>query len=513
MLLNKSNISSITISTLLFIFLVTIPTLSLKSDIWDGTIIEYASKTNNFNGIYKFFIESHWFLQYPLSVGIIKISNFFSIGYKNMNAIIVSIIFILIIIELTIYTKNIFKFSNLEILLMTLFVAVYPVWNVLLSSIMTLHIFCIALGLVSIRFIHSNSKIKFILGYILLIFSFNLQSLFLFLPCLSYTYDVNANGKNNNFPSFKTFLIFSTGAFFYILFNFIYPPIGLYKNYNSISFFSSIGLKSFILGVILYLTFLAPILTLIIFVCLKKFNITKSIVKNQYNLILSSLNINIISVIFLLISSIGSYLFVGKFSYIFDTIDWGGRQAILLFLPLGILNIFAIRFIKEKFIFSSKTIKALFLIFILTPNFIFLSTGVLFKLNRQKFVYDLEILLKKNKNTIPNGGIVQFICNNAPKPNLRFYETNLMMYNSIGIANYWTSLNKTVDNDFKIPEYIISDKNHQQEYIFNFNKDYKDIHTIIELESINYDGLVNVFKNFFYPKRFKIIKIKSIKYK
>ena len=96
---------------ILFIITITIPTFLMSSDIWDGTIIEYASRINDYNGLYSFFIESHWYLQYPLSVAIIKIANLFLISYKDCNSIFMLLIMIFIFNEISILVQKLYNFN------------------------------------------------------------------------------------------------------------------------------------------------------------------------------------------------------------------------------------------------------------------------------------------------------------------------------------------------------------------------------------------------------------------
>ena len=84
---------------LLFLILVTAPILTMSRDMWDGTIIEYASMVNNYSGLKNWFLESGWFLQFPLSLFIIETAQVTGLSYKNTNALFVFFVAVLLFRE------------------------------------------------------------------------------------------------------------------------------------------------------------------------------------------------------------------------------------------------------------------------------------------------------------------------------------------------------------------------------------------------------------------------------
>ena len=64
------------------------------------------------------------------------------------------------------------------------------------------------IGLYSIRMIHSKKYSKKILGFLFFLCSLNFQSQLIYLPVISYIYDLNKKFKNENskiiFPSIET---------------------------------------------------------------------------------------------------------------------------------------------------------------------------------------------------------------------------------------------------------------------------------------------------------------------
>jgi hypothetical protein len=465
---------------------------------WDGTIISFANDINNYNGIYVYFMESNWILQYPLSVFIIELSKFLAISYKNTNSIFVFFVMFLILNEVKLFSRDFLKFGRLAIVLVTCIFVIFPVWSVLLSSIMTLHLFCIALGLISIRFIHSKNIIKIILGYIFLVFAINFQSLLVFLPILSLFYDLN-NESVLEIKSIKkigknSYIIFIIVFLYYFLFNKIYPPSGIYEKYNNTNNIFKSDTKELLSHIFYYLTYFVPIITILFFSIRYK-------LFNSKNLML----------IFLSISSFIPYIIVGKSCAIWQVADWNSRQGFLLAFPVSLLFI---NLTKNVYHFNLKnnirqTYLFVLMFIVMSVNFILIMIGVTYKINRQIYLDKLTILISNYQKYIPNGGRIQIIDVNQPKPVLRTYESNYLLYKATNSPYYWTKISEKVDSTFLIPDKIIKNKHYQLEYNFINKKEYSKYHTIIYIKSFKSN---NILLNIFNFKNFNSIKITKISF-
>jgi hypothetical protein len=495
-------------SILIFILLITIPMLKLNTDMWDGTSISYANDINNYKGIYIYFFESNWFLQYPLSLGIIKLSHLFNLEYKDFNAIFVLIVMIIILNETKKFAIKIFNFNNHEIYLLLNVLITFPVWGVLLSSIMTFHLLCMCLGLIAVRMIHSDKTMLKILGFILLLISFNYQSLLLFLPVLSSFYDQNNSSKKSNiFISINTVWMFILAIFFYITFSIFFPPNGTYKNYNSISLFSLTGIKYAIFSIIGYGTYFLPLLLIIIFLFFFVKYLPTYFVRNTSKF---NLDPKLFLLLFLIMASIMPYIAVGKNSFIWDVKDWNSRQAFPLAFPFAFLSIYVLKFTSKYYVFKYKKI-ANFLVFVLlTINFSFLLVGVVEKINRDIFFTRLQNQIRINKKFLPPGGIVQIVCNEIPKPFARNYEVNYLMYKATTKANWWSRIDKQVDTNFNIPINIINNINYQNEYVYIHDSQNIHYNTLIYVTVLNYDGFKNALNNIFIKNNNSKLKINKI---
>lgn len=483
-----------------FFFFVTLPTLRLPRDMWDGTIIEYASLIKNFYGLKSYFLESTWYIQYPLSLATIKASQFIGISYKNMNAILVLAFMSFFLNEIYLLAKNRIKLSKVTSCFLMTLVATFYAWGNLLSSIMTLHLGCMALGLFSLRKIHSKNFLKIIVGFTVLIISLSLQSQLFFLPILSYIYDTQNNIKIRKswliYPSLKTILILLICIICYLIIKQIFPPYEIYKNYNNIIIFSPDGLTLLMFSMLRQSTYLLPII--IIIICLGFINFlfrNKGIKVNRpkysYNpkwLIWS-----------LIIFFAGSFPYnaVGKSSTLLDITDWNGRQAFLIILPTCLFTTLCLQYFFDnsstRFLKTLVKVSGVVIVFF---NIIMLTIAITYKTNRQVFVNHLEKLIAKNQSNI-SPGLLEIIGSNIPGPPLRVYESNFLMYNATGKANWWTQVSDGNNEKFVIPCFIQENYKYQIKYIYNFNHEHLNNHTIIEIVVKKYNGPLNMIRNFF----------------
>ena len=489
-------------SILIFILMITLPTIYLPRDMWDGLSIAYANDTNNYEGIFIYFLESNWLFQYPLSIVIIKLSHLFSMDYKNMNSIFVLITFIFILNESRIFSIIFLDFNKIQIIALTCLISSFPIWGVLLSSIMTFHLFCIFVGLFSIRLIHSNKLFYEILGYILIIISFNFQSLLLFLPFLSFIYDkiYDSNSIKNQFKylSYKTILVLFIAIMIYFILNFIHPPYGIYNNYNQVSIFSIKGLFGFIYSILSYITFFLPL-----FICLGVTSLILLLFPGSFtfNINNDKINLKLFLLFSLCVVSILPYVIVGKNTNIFDVLYWNIRQAFPLAFPLSLLIVYSLKLFKNNNKINLFVSQIICLIFI---NLIIMSYGIIKKLNREIFLSKLKNELILKKNSIPNGGLLEIISPNFPEPLAAFYELNYLMYKTTNQANMWCKFDTQVDNKFYVPQNIINNKRYQKEYIFDYNPINFTKHTIIDIKIENFNGFKNQIRNILNPNNCKV---------
>jgi hypothetical protein len=467
---------------------------------WDGTIIEYSSNIRKYSGLLSYFIESTWFLQYPLSLGVINLSDILSISYKNTNAVIVFLFMVVLLRESFLIAKNQIKLPNTTAYFAITLLATSSVWGDLLSSIMTLHLGCIALGLLSVRTIHTGNSVIGFIGFLCLAISLSLQSQLVYLPILSYLYDLSRLGKSEKTllikPSFKTIQIFLVCIILYVAVRLFFPPHGQYENYNNLALTSIYGLLTTTIKTLIFTTYLAPIILIVFTVSL----ITDSNINNSKHVVSKVPSINpkwLMWLMILFFAGAFPYAVVGKVSIFGDLGDWSSRQAFLLMLPVSLISATYLQIMYEKAV--TPMIKKIILasgFSIILLNMILLFGAAVFKLNRQIFVLQLENQIKLHESKI-QPGLLEIVGDGVPGPLFREYESNFLMYSATGKANWWTRIGNKDDNNFHIPCYIQKNLAYQTKYIYNFNENHIKNHTIVKIEVTNFKDPLNILRNSF----------------
>jgi hypothetical protein len=447
---------------------------------WDGVVIQYANIIKEYDGLKTWLFESGWYLQYYQLLFYFKLSTFLTINYEIFNDFSILLIGIILINEYRQFTLKILNFSKKATNLSSIIFAIFPTWSVFHSSVLTFYLFCFTIGVLSIRFIHSKNKLLNFISIPFLIFSYTFNSLFAFLPILSFIYDQSLVKKFNYKPSYKTVLIFSLSILFYLFLKIINPPIGMYENYNVIiidqNSFIQIS-KSFILN---FSHLIIPIF-IYIFI-LKKIYIDKSFAL----------------LILLFISATIGYILVGKYSQIFDFKDWNFRHLFLLSFSISLI------FGKIFDFFPKDSKKVVFIFYsIIFFYIIVLLSGSFIKINRQIFENDLSKYLIHN-NLKFNNSKIEIYGNGIPSPKFRDYEANFLYYKTFKIDNNWVIISDKKNNEMVNVNKILNNRNYQLGYIVNTN--YIKPKTInINISCIGYSTPYDIFKNVLHFKNYRKI--------
>jgi len=412
--------------------------------------------------------------------------------------------------ETFLFSNNQIKLSKAGVYLATFLVSTFSVWGVLLSSIMTLHLACMALGLFALRAIHTGTRATIFLGFLGLCVSLSLQSQLVYLPVLSYIYDLCKRDKFQKIwlvrPTTKTALVFLISFTLYAAFKIFYPPHGLYENYNDITFN---GLTIGKMG-LAFATYLLPIISVVFCVNFLT-EITTS--TKQPDLVREQLSINprwLVWLSVLFFAGAFPYMVVGKASVLWEVTDWGSRQAFLISFPTSLITVVYLQILYEKAP-THLLRRAIFIgaIAIFLLNITLLSFAVVNKLNRQIFVSQLEEQLKL-KASMFRPGLLEILGDGIPGPQLRVYESNLLMYSASKKANWWTRVSDKRDEHFSIPCFIKQNPSYQIMYIYNYDSSHIENYTMVKIQVAGFKGHINLIRNVFgwnSPGRVELVSI------
>ena len=212
-----------------YLFLVTLFFIIVSSghDMWDGVVTSYGFEVNNISGSSATMLAHGWYLQHFLHLVLFDLADNLQVTFFQISSFVSFVLIALMAREVLFLSKKIFYledfFANISFCLFIIF----PVWQIFFSSIHLIFIFCILLGFVGIRFIHTEHfLLKKCAGYLFVILSFQVSSMLVFLPILSYAYESNKRNLNQlSLPSIVTWFIFLLSVAVYSVKTIIFPPV------------------------------------------------------------------------------------------------------------------------------------------------------------------------------------------------------------------------------------------------------------------------------------------------
>jgi hypothetical protein len=499
----------------IFMLFVTLPTLLLPSDVWDGVMIEYASEIKEYKGLKSWFFESTWYLQYYFVFSIIWMSELLKISYKNLNAITTFIIMAILLREVLIFSEKQIGLNKLSVQMTLMLAATFPAWSALLSSVLTFHLCCIAVGMLGIRAVHESLRTKKIIGFVLIFFAYSLQSQLVFLPTLSYVYDYFNKKSLRIFipnPSIETILVFFLAGVFYYCVRVLYPPAGIFENYQTIIISSLAGLFPFILRGLHFLTYIIPISVGIFLYEISVITFREEL-KNWTELKKNQKKYPrhiLYWILLMFLAGAFPYMAVGKSSIIWDVNDWNLRQAFLLVIPTSILAPLMLELLPE--LVEKKLSKNLIIAiacFLIAINSSLLLFGIFAKYSRQSFFNQLQEIIKEKESEL-YPGLLQIIVNDPPPTVFEYDEANFMMYKATGKSLWWARISDQIDPKFVIPCFVTKDTVYQKQHLYEPETVNVKYHTILTVHANGFSGYTNLIKNSFNINKQASIKVVSI---
>ena len=409
--------------------------------------------------------------------------------------------------EVLFLSKKIFYledfFANISFCLFIIF----PVWQIFFSSIHIIFIFCILLGVVGTRYIHTEHLLlKQCIGYLFILLSFQLSSMLVFIPILSYVYGSNKRYINQiSLPSKLTWFIFSLSVVVFALRQIIFPQVNEISGaYNQLinPFSSPESFKLVLGGILSYSTFLILLLPLS-FLFLSNMLLIKSYLKEFYKKIYANRSTLFLLVI-LLVASVFSYVMVGKYSMLSAeyVMQWEMRHSILLAPVVPIFIAWLFQMVSLDYPRSSRD--NVFIILTMLLSLAFLLIGVASKLNRHEFEAQFISSLKSQEITPGTVYLVLDSTSVNTTPLMRAYELNYLFYRAYKNINYNVSF---VSKDSKALEQkgyaeeerdqltLAQSRSKDMWLIEIYDPSNTKCKSIVSMEIKDFSGNLNVIKN------------------
>jgi hypothetical protein len=451
----SSLVASLLIFSIAFISIIR-PLFQSSHDMWDGASIAYGTTINDLTGIHNWFYESALYGQFWEIFALQSISSSFGIKYLLVSNVFISVIFLLLLHECFLLAKNYLLLPKFWSVIVVLLIASSPLWQLLMSSVLSFYLMCITVAMVGVRLSHNQNSILRLVGLLLLIISFYYKAILVFGPVLSYLYDTSKNPKHAKivFPSVTTLKIFFCGVAFFVILKLFFPQTGQYLFYNSIPLMFAI--KSFSVAILQFSTFLI-LPSLILFISVvgsflflpSRLNISKLGRTDNFKRVL-------IALILLLIASALPFAVVDRHAHFWQIFSWSGRHGFVVIVALGLFVGYLLYCVTEMFQIKethARIVGGVSAAILIIIHLVGSSMGVEQKLSRQAFERDLILKLVPHKDKLLPGRL-QIVGTGIPSPGFGTYDSNYLAYRAFGQSLWYTRIADTKMDNFNIPDFL-----------------------------------------------------------
>jgi len=476
-------------------------------DMWDGVVTSYGHEVNDISGSRASMLAHGWYLQHFLDLILFELASNLQITFFQISSATSLVLIGLMAREVMLLSKKIFFLEDFFAKIAFCLFIIFPVWQIFFSSIHIIFIFCILLGVVGTRYIHTEHLLlKQCIGYLFILLSFQLSSMLVFIPILSYVYESNKRYINQiSLPSKLTWFIFSLSVVVFALRQIIFPQVNEISGaYNQLinPFSSPESFKLVLGGILSYSTFLILLLPLS-FLFLSNMLLIKSYLKEFYKKIYANRSTLFLLVI-LLVASVFSYVMVGKYSMLSAeyVMQWEMRHSILLAPVVPIFIAWLFQMVSLDYPRSSRD--NVFIILTMLLSLAFLLIGVASKLNRHEFEAQFISSLKSQEITPGTVYLVLDSTSVNTTPLMRAYELNNLFYRAFGSIEYDVSF---VSKGSKILEHkgytkderdlltLAQSRSKDMWLMEMYDPSNTKCKSIISMEIKDFSGNLNVIKN------------------
>jgi hypothetical protein len=427
------------------------PLWIMPTDFWDGEIIDFAFRRDDFEGLRAWFFESRWNLQYYLYEFIRAISKITGIGHRVLIPAITCLAVVGVAVEVERLAKSMLRLEGRAPFLAAIFALLFPAWHVLTSSVLLMHILCVWWVLLGYRLSKSRAAV---VGLLLAAASLQLNSNFMFLGGLAFADYLSGRFlQRHDGPTIQRCVVWAVslvGALLILKLGF--PAYGQYAAYN-------IPRLSFALVVDFgrYLGACLPLLVILfaLFSAAHRFQPAEK----------RDLVWRIGILLGLFSAAVIPYVVAGKPAHPEHFNEWTHRNAFLL-VVFGSLTFATLAHVFEQRFLGSIARSRLFgtiLTLCAISSAALLYLGYDFKVAQAGYMDSLGVALKKMGEP-PSGGVSLVRDASSPIP-ARSYELNFLLEKAFGRAA-WLNIILVPDLLQSLKEYSQLPRKYRTMWIF-----------------------------------------------
>lgn len=449
------------------LLLIGLPLLLSPFDFWDGRILDHALDTNQIIGVQNWFTTSGWHLQYLVFAGVQKLANAAELPGDTMLRLIAISGLLGVVFETVRFAENIIRMPRFWALAAGAVVVVFPAWNTLLSSVLFMYVLCGWLVLLGLRLLHTHALATSLMGWAILIVSLQLNSNFSFSIALALAYFASSwihGGRPTRADITRFIGVIAVSVVCYITLKAVFTPSGIYGDYNQIDITLSAGmLLQMGKEMLRYLQYPIGITAVMLSVFASLEIVTRlhhrgntlggSLTKATFaSAKLKTYVWPLLIAVFLIASAAFPYVVVGKAADLRFLFDWNPRHTFPMALPVGIFAAALGRLLCEWSAFRRSEFRLAPLAVILVVFGAMQIAATWDKLARS--AYEAGIIGGLKNIDAPPPGLVKIIVPNFAGRNIRYYESNWLLYQAYGREDWHSGIVDDAETDIAIPAWL-----------------------------------------------------------
>ena len=212
-----------------------LPLWIMPTDFWDGEIVDFAFRHDDFEGLRAWFFESRWNLQFYVYELIRAVGKVTGIGHRLLIPALMSLSVVGVAVEVERLAQSMLRLEGKAPFVASILALLFPAWHVLTSSALLMHVLCVWWVLLGYRLSRRPGKSPgAVLGVLIAAASLQLNSNFAFLIGLAFADYVSGRFlRRDDAPTIQRCVIWAvglSGAFLALKLGF--PAYGQYADYN-----------------------------------------------------------------------------------------------------------------------------------------------------------------------------------------------------------------------------------------------------------------------------------------
>lgn len=205
----------------------------LTRDFADGAVVSFARQLGNTDGLFTWLRDSNWLLVIAFYKVVFALSDLSGVGYLVLTKCALSMLLVVLYLECALWARDVFKLPRDQALLAALLCVASPSLYTLANSTATVNLLCICLVFVGHRLYWSDKISVRLVGLILLVMSFQVNSNLVFALALEMVRLWRFKPQRKQRWSWFLGLILAS-SFVYFSIRILYPPQQLFVQYNQL---------------------------------------------------------------------------------------------------------------------------------------------------------------------------------------------------------------------------------------------------------------------------------------